>query len=77
MNRCRLCGSHAVNDHLHGREAGVDLDLCDVCYWRTRYEAIRVVADGMKRCLKDHRFLGRAPEILAAYSRVVGRADQT
>lgn len=30
------CGSMAINPHCHGREPGVDLDLCDVCYWRAR-----------------------------------------
>lgn len=30
------CGSYAINPHLHGRLPGVDLDLCDVCYWRKR-----------------------------------------
>lgn len=30
------CGSYAINQHLHGRMLGVDLDLCDVCYWRKR-----------------------------------------
>lgn len=34
---CVMCGSQAINDHLHGRERGVDLDLCDVCYWKKRY----------------------------------------
>ncbi len=35
---CKKCGSFAVNPDLHGREPGVDLDLCDVCYWRARAE---------------------------------------
>ena len=37
--KCKLCGSYAVNPGHHGRpgyEAGVDHDLCDVCYWRMR-----------------------------------------
>ena len=33
---CSRCSSMAINTHLHGREPGVDLDLCDVCYWRKR-----------------------------------------
>ena len=41
MKQCK-CGSYAVNDHLHGRERGVDLDLCDVCYWRKRAEAAEI-----------------------------------
>ena len=36
--KCTLCGSHAINDHLHSRTPGVDTHLCDVCYWRTRTE---------------------------------------
>lgn len=38
MSSCRRCNSFAINDHTHGRETGVDLDLCDVCYWRKRAE---------------------------------------
>jgi len=38
IDRCK-CGSYAINPHLHGRKKGVDLDLCDVCYWRKRAEA--------------------------------------
>ena len=37
--KCKRCYSYAINPHCHGREAGVDLDLCDVCYWRKRAEA--------------------------------------
>lgn len=36
MKKCKECGSYAVNPHCHGREEGIDLDLCDVCYWRKR-----------------------------------------
>jgi len=35
--KCKVCSSFAINDHLHGREKGKDLDLCDVCYWRNKY----------------------------------------
>ena len=34
--KCKICGSHAINEHLHGRKVGEDMDLCDVCYWRER-----------------------------------------
>ena len=39
--RCKTpgCWSCAINPHAHGRELGVDLDLCDVCYWRKRAKA--------------------------------------
>jgi hypothetical protein len=33
-DKCKICGGYAVTPHLHGREPGVNLDLCDVCYWR-------------------------------------------
>ena len=36
MSNCRVCSSYAINPHCHGRKDGVDLDLCDVCYWRKR-----------------------------------------
>lgn len=36
MAQCTRCNSHAINEHQHGREKGVDMDLCDVCYWRKR-----------------------------------------
>jgi len=36
MRKCIDCGSMAINPHIHGREPGIDLDLCDVCYWRKR-----------------------------------------
>lgn len=36
MSQCKRCSSHAINPSLHGRQPGVDLDLCDVCYWRQR-----------------------------------------
>lgn len=36
MNTCKICGSYAINDSQNGRTRGVDLDLCDVCYWRQR-----------------------------------------
>jgi len=35
------CGSYAINPSHHGRDPKVDLDLCDVCYWRKRAEKIR------------------------------------
>ena len=33
---CTRCRSGAINPSDHGRTDGVDLDLCDVCYWRKR-----------------------------------------
>lgn len=40
---CKNCGSYAINPYLHGRKPGIDLDLCDVCYWWKRAE------DGIRR----------------------------
>ncbi len=40
-DKCVICGSYAVNPGHHGRpdfSENVDHDLCDVCYWRARYE---------------------------------------
>jgi len=42
---CKRCGSFAINQHMHGREKGIDLDLCDVCYWRKRAEEIKKEED--------------------------------
>jgi hypothetical protein len=37
MKSCKKCGSYAINPGKHGRD-DMDLDLCDVCYWRKRAE---------------------------------------
>lgn len=29
--KCRLCGSYAINPHRYDREPGMDLDLDDMC----------------------------------------------
>lgn len=42
MERCKICGSYAINEHSHGRELGKDLDLCDVCYWRNIAETYKM-----------------------------------
>ena len=44
MSTCAQCGSAAITDG-HGRD-GTRTDLCDVCYWRARYEASE---KGMKK----------------------------
>lgn len=48
MEKCKRCYSYAVNHHCHGRD-GSDPDLCDVCYWRTRAELAKDLAEG-----RDH-----------------------
>ena len=44
-NKCRRCGSYAINPHCHGREAGKHLTLCDVCYWREQYDNLKMNLD--------------------------------
>ena len=46
MKQCK-CGSYAINPHSHGRQNGVDLDLCDVCYWRTRANSAQAKVDAL------------------------------
>ena len=41
MNKCKRCGSYAINPQHHGRD-NTDLDLCDVCFWRNRAEHYRI-----------------------------------
>ena len=31
IKKCKVCGSFAINHHLHGRD-GSDDELCDVCF---------------------------------------------
>lgn len=39
-DKCNRCGSYAINPRSHGRDKGIDLHLCDVCYWRARSNPI-------------------------------------
>ena len=39
VRRCTRCRSGAINPSDHGRTVGVDLDLCDACYWRKRADS--------------------------------------
>lgn len=39
MTRCK-CGSYAVNPNLYNR-GNDNVDLCDVCYWKVKYEALK------------------------------------
>jgi hypothetical protein len=56
--KCR-CGSMAINQHCHGREPGVDLDLCDVCYWRARCGALSKERAEMVQALRNRRYRDR------------------
>jgi hypothetical protein len=59
MNQCQ-CGSYAINTHCHGRTPGVDLELCDVCYWRTRAEGLEKERAEMLATWKHFRLQGSA-----------------
>ena len=53
MSRCTLCGSYAINQHLHGRVRGKYTDLCDVCYWRADYARLEQECERLRDSLKD------------------------
>ena len=66
---------------MYGREAGVDLDLCDVCYWRKRADIV-VALLGTVAGLPvadystdgDGAELVRQDSVLAAIKTAIGRA---
>ena len=45
MEKCIDCGSFAINHHLYGRQQDEFTDLCDVCYWRKKYNKIKEKLD--------------------------------
>ena len=51
MNRC-TCGSYAINPDHHGRQ-GDHLDLCDVCYWRARHDALAAEREALQALVSD------------------------
>ena len=51
MKSCKVCGSYAINHHLHSRDGSVD-DLCDVCYWREKAESLRHQNDELLLALR-------------------------
>ena len=51
MNRC-TCGSYAINPDHHGRQ-GDHLDLCDVCYWRARHDALAAEREALTKLTSD------------------------
>lgn len=71
MNNCKRCRSYAINPGHYGREADVDLDLCDVCYWRKRAETPATTygidwgKDGDKACVSTIETLRRAKDLPA------------
>ena len=52
MMQC-LCGSYAINHHLHGRLAGKYEDMCDVCYWRISHKALQYLNAELLEALEN------------------------
>lgn len=46
------CGSYAINPTMHGRSPGIDLDKCDVCYWRSKLAALEKHREELAETLK-------------------------
>lgn len=67
--RCKICGSQAINPGHHGRDPNTDLDLCDVCYWRKR--ATVEVADADFRQSRPKRRKRSEMTIADAHNAVV------
>ena len=70
MKGCKTCGSYAINPKAHGRDPGVDLDLCDVCYWRKRapaWQSIETAPKGRKLIVGYHNTHGNWRTIMATY----------
>lgn len=61
-NDCaHICGEECG---LHGREAGIDLDLCDVCYWRKRAEERDAEIAAYKDAIASHNSLVRELDVI-------------
>ena len=54
MNGCNCIKCGPAEDD-HGRKTGVDLDLCDVCYWRKRAE---IAIHGLRSVVEHGRIAG-------------------
>ena len=61
--RCTRCRSGAINPSDHGRTEGVDLDLCDVCYWRKRAESATWPKPRPISEARETEILGYCPDI--------------
>lgn len=51
---CINCGSHAINNHMHGRD-GTYSDFCDVCFWRIRADSMKAIIEGQANEIKRLR----------------------
>lgn len=70
MNQCK-CGSYAINQHLHGR-GGSEPELCDVCYWRKKYERNAQLLEQIN-CAKTSQYLSAA-DMLQGIRKIASRA---
>ena len=61
MRQCD-CGSYAINPSKHGRDDFSDLNLCDVCYWKSRADTayLRGFADARERSGDEVHFNSQA-----------------
>jgi len=51
MNKCKRCGSYAINHNLHGRDGSYP-ELCDVCYYRIKLESSEAELEDRKHLEK-------------------------
>ena len=80
MQRCKRCHSWAINEKMHGRIEGTDIDLCDVCYWRARAERAdeaidSAVAQAFEQCAQlldaEHEKRKRSDNHAAYYANLI------
>lgn len=44
QNECKLCGSFAMKTY------DKELDLCDLCFWKTKYKELEFLYKKLKSC---------------------------
>ena len=55
MKKCK-CGSYAINRHNQTKES--DLNSCDVCYWKARFDSSNKDLELAKTLLKNAELVG-------------------
>jgi len=53
MGSCKRCGSYAINHDSHGRD-GTQKNLCDVCFWRNKFEKAEKKITRLLRILEEN-----------------------
>jgi hypothetical protein len=54
--KCKLCGSYAINPGHHDRpefDKNIDNDLCDVCFWKVRANKLKTVLTTFENEVQD------------------------